>query len=93
MILTNKLHITTGGEKGMHIVGEIEEFLINFIMPILLLVATIAIFALYVLPTHKKLPDLKSQLETAQQEVNVLQAKVAQLTTLQENRELVMADI
>lgn len=93
MILTNKLHITTGGEKGMNIIGEIEEFLINFIMPILLLVATIAIFALYVLPTHKSLPDLKSQLEAVQQEVNVLQAKVAQLTALQENRELVMADL
>lgn len=93
MILPNKLSITTTGYKGMNLIVEIEEFLVNFILPIILLIATFAIFGLYIVPAHKKLPELKNQLDTAQREVDVLQAKVSQLTALQENRELVIGDL
>ncbi len=93
MIMNKRFHITFVGEKGKSFKGQIEEFLVNFVMPIVFLVITVAIFAFYVLPTHSKLPELNGRLEVAQHEVSVLQAKVAQLTTLQENWELVMSDL
>ncbi len=93
MILTNKLHVKTNSETGMQIIGEIEEFVVNFILPIILLAVAVGIFALYVSPTHKKLPAMKTEVETKTSEVTVLQAKVDQLTALEQNKELVLGDL
>lgn len=93
MILTNKIHIKTTGETGMQIVGEIEEFVVNFILPIILLAITVGIFMLYVSPTHKKMPTLETEVETKTSEVTVLQAKVDQLTALELNKDLVLGDL
>lgn len=93
MILTNKLHVKTTGESGMQIVGEIEEFIVNFILPIILLAVAVGIFAMYVSPTHKKMPELKTQVDAKTQEVTVLRAKVDQLLALQENKDLIMGDL
>lgn len=93
MILTSKLNAKIGSETSLNIITGIEEFLVNFIMPIILLGIAIGVLALYVLPTHKKLPVLKTDVEAKSQEVEVLQAKVNQLTTLEQNKDLVVSDL
>lgn len=91
MILTNKVHLKTG--SSMQIVAEVEEFFINFILPIILLAVSVAIFVLFVSPARKELPELKLQLNTKNEEIKVLQAKVDQLSALQTNKDLVVNDL
>ncbi len=93
MILSNKIHIRTSGEGGVQVVGEIEEFVVNFILPIILLTVAVGIFVFYASPMRKKLPELASQVESKTQEVTVLQAKIDQLTKLQQNKDLVIGDL
>lgn len=93
MILTNKLHVRTGSETGLNIITQVEEFVVNFILPIVLLAIAVGIFGLYVSPTHKKLPMLQTDVGTKASEVTVLQAKVDQLTALQIDRDLVVSDL
>lgn len=88
----NKKATDAGPDKGK-LVSNVEEFVVNFILPILLLAAAIGIFALYVSPARQELPKLKSEATAKEQEVKILQAKVAQLTTLEFNRDLVLADL
>lgn len=93
MMLFGGLNIRSSEEKGMGLLVEVEEFVVNFILPIVLLLATFAIFAFYVVPAHKKLPTLKDNLDSLQKDVNVLQLKVSQLKNLEENKELLVSDL
>lgn len=93
MILNSRFNFKTSSETGSNIITEVEEFVVNFILPIILLGVAVGIFALYVSPTYKKLPMLKLDVEAKTQEVEVLQAKVNQLTALEQNKDLVVADL
>lgn len=82
--------------KDSHINNEISlvmEELLNFIVPIILVALSLAISALYISPTYKSLSGLKEEIGAKTQEVSVLQAKVDQLKSLQENKGLVVNDL
>ncbi|MFA5776399.1 MAG: hypothetical protein WC988_02500 [Patescibacteria group bacterium] len=73
--------------------GEAVEALLNFMVPIILVALSLATFALYISPTYKSLPILNEEINTKTQEVSVLQAKVDQLKSLQDNKNLVVSDL
>lgn len=93
MILTNKVKIIASNTEGMKVISELEELVVNFILPIVLLVISVGISVFYISPVHKKLPDLESELDSKVQENTILQAKVEQLTALQQDKELVLSDL
>lgn len=92
MILTDKVNLEVNEKSHRYFTG-IEEFLVNFIVPIVVVVISIGLFVLYILPTAKKLPVLKEQIGAKTQELVVLQAKVDQLSYLQQNKNLVIQDL
>jgi len=93
MILPNKLNFNDLGSHARNYAGPAVEALLNFVIPIILIALSLAAFMLYVLPTYKSLPGLNEEINTKTQEVSVLQAKVDQLKSLQENKDLVVSDL
>ena len=72
---------------------DVKEVIINFIVPIVFLGVSAAAIFLYIVPTSKNIPVLKNELTQKTNEAVVLEAKVAQLTELQSNKELLMGDL
>lgn len=92
MMLLNKLNFNKDSHTNTQ-VGMVVEELLNFVVPIILVALSVAGFALYISPTYKSLSVLKDEITTKTQEVAVLQAKVDQLKSLQENKGLVVSDL
>jgi hypothetical protein len=91
-MLLNKTATGTDAQARKYAQQAVEE-LLNFVVPIVLVGLTLAVFVLYLLPTFNALPKLGAEITDKTQEISVLQAKVAQLKSLQENRDLVVSDL
>lgn len=92
MMLPNKFNFDLDS-RARNYAGEAVEALLNFMVPIILIILSVATFALYISPTYKSLPVSKEEINTKTQEVSVLQAKVDQLKSLQDNKDLVVSDL
>lgn len=75
---------------------KVKDSLLNFIVPLVALLATILLVALYIYPTYKSLPAKKQELEKNTTTKNTLSKKVDDLnrlvnfqSTLDENLEIV----
>jgi len=92
MMLPNKFNFDVDS-RARNYAGNAMEALLNFTVPIILVMLSTAISVLYILPTYKSLPGLNEQINTKTQEVSVLQAKVDQLKSLQADKDLVVSDL
>lgn len=90
MILLNMSGVNI---KAKDAFGGLSAIVLNFIAPIVLLGLSVAAIVLYVLPAYKVLPVLKEKLTKNINDVEALKAKVAQLTYLDENKDLVIGDL
>jgi len=93
MIFLDGTRINASQEGASKFVGEIEEFVVNFILPIAIVIVSIGILVFYAIPAYKRVPTLKSEAKNKGQEVSALRAKVDQLTLLEENKELAVEDL
>lgn len=74
------------------IFAKLEETIVNFILPIVLVLASLGLLNFYVIPSNRKLPDLKSQLNAKNSENSLLRSKLDQLKILKENEALMIED-
>jgi hypothetical protein len=92
MMLLNKFNINVDSRAKAY-AGEATEALLNFAVPIVLVILSMALFFLYIFPTFKTFTPLNDEISAKTQEVSVLQAKVDQLKSLQINKDLVVGDL
>ena len=92
MMLAGKMNFKVD-VKTKEAFGDFGSLILNFIVPIVLVALSLGVFVLFVLPTYRLLPSLKSDLSSKTTEVAVLQAKVEQLKSLETNKALVVSDL
>ena len=92
MMFGGKLQLNVSEESNQNL-SEAREMVLNFLVPLLLLLISLGVLFFYDMPTHKLIPGLLEKLAQKTTDVAVLQDKVNQLKTLEASKALVIDDL
>lgn len=72
---------------------QIEELVVNFILPLLLVFVSLGLLNFYVRPSTGKISDIKNEIAIKNSQNFLLNAKLSQLKNLKENESLMIKDL